>query len=190
MLEICRRRDFRSAMRNSMLGRDKILEHLDKEEMQPFLLATVDIARNTEGIISNRKIRNFNIALKETKLNVHGYFVNNLLAFISSLQDLLSHDILNNFLKSRLMYNYSKLMNIISWMDEETVEQNGKGAVLPYQNEIKKRLDTYQDNMRGGGTERGLEGNSIDKSTLISKQQRGFSEIFVTKDDICVYIKP
>ena len=75
------------------------------------------------------KIKRLEAALKETKINIHGYFVNNLLALVTGVTGLISETLINDFLNSRLMANYNKLMSIIAWTDLEGTEQDGEGAL-------------------------------------------------------------
>ena len=49
--------------------------------------------------------------MAETSINFHQYFLNHFLQFISSLQQLLPDELLNEFMtKSRIWGNYAKLL--------------------------------------------------------------------------------
>ena len=59
-----------------------------------------DVTDIKEGKITNRKIKEVSIALKETSINIHGYFINSILAFATSLSDLLSQEVVTPFMQS------------------------------------------------------------------------------------------
>ena len=65
---------------------------------QPYLQVFLDTSFMKEGRITNTRIKEASVALKETTLNIHGHFVNNMLIFIASLNDLLSDEVINPFM--------------------------------------------------------------------------------------------
>jgi hypothetical protein len=81
-----------------------------------------------EGVIENTRVKELTVGLTAFSLNIHGYFIISLLDFIKSLSGLLSDDILSPFISSRLMANYTKMIDVMSKVDKSEIKQDGKGG--------------------------------------------------------------
>jgi hypothetical protein len=58
------------------------------------------------------------VALQEINVNAHSYTINHILYFITSLTSMMSDELITNFMDSDTMFNYARLMNIMSMEDD------------------------------------------------------------------------
>lgn len=68
--------------------------------------------------MTSQRIKQLDVALQEISVNAHSYTINHILYFIKSLTSMLSDELVTNFMDSDTMFNYARLMNIMSMEDD------------------------------------------------------------------------
>jgi hypothetical protein len=83
------------------------------------------------------------VALQEINVNAHSYAINHILYFVTSMTSMLSDELITNFMDSDTMFNYARLMSIMSMEDDYLQLLIGAGPLAP-DHEAKKSLEFEQ----------------------------------------------
>lgn len=83
------------------------------------------------------------MALQEININAHSYAINNILYFVTSLTSMLSNELITTFMDSDTMFNYARLMSIMSMEDDYLQLLIGAAPLAP-DHEAKKSLEFEQ----------------------------------------------
>ena len=83
------------------------------------------------------------MALQEINVNAHSYAINHILYFVTSMTTMLSDELITNFMDSDTMFNYARLMSIMSMEDDYLQLLIGAAPLAP-DHEAKKSLEFEQ----------------------------------------------
>lgn len=102
---------------------------MEDEKVEKFIIFALDKITMQEGGITNTRVKELTFGMKTFSIYIDSHFVNNIISYITGLQGLLSDETITPFISSKLMANYSRLIDILTKIDKETLKQDGKGAI-------------------------------------------------------------